>query len=518
MKRNRILYACFCIMILVGLQSCYEDKGNYDYVDINEISFEGIEESYIIKAGDPITIKPIIVSTISGGEENYTYKWVVDAVIVDGKDKYLYTWSTLKEWDGFSLGLPIGTYKFSYIVSDPLTEIEWRSSSFNITVESSISPGFLILSEIENVGRVDFINYYKDELEFKQDILGKLGTKLPSLEDPIRLVCGNDKNSPRMGATTQEGQYMVGIFTQKGGYRLHPYTFAYDELYDIKKNIFGVAPSGFYVDNACMQGTSSVMVDNKRNLYNSFPADNIFWTIGGYSNVLVDGTYVEISGDFYNYAGQGTIVYDTKLKSFACQIGTRDYLTYFDSEYETIFKYNNTGCDLVFIHGRAIEKDERRVTYAVLKDSSKGNYYLCKFSLAGKQFFYREINTPNLAEAKGFVMTVNRLRADKANEFLYYYTDRQIHMYNMADLSSEVVYTAPSGERISYVKFAEWGNWADDMMVFTYDESKPAESCGTMQVMKVRPAYGTLSLAEHNGQKMEWTGFGKVISAEWKNK
>jgi hypothetical protein len=55
-------------------------------------------------------------------------------------------------------------------------------------------------------------------------------------------------------------------------------------------------------------------------------------------------------------------------------------------------------------------------------------------------------------------------------------------------------------------------------MVFTYDPAKPADSCGKLEVMQVVPIYGDLNVAKFNNENMEWSGFGKVIDAEWKNK
>lgn len=524
MRRNIIISLCFCIISAISFQSCYEDKGNYDYEEINEIYFEGIEEEYSIMTGEPITIKPTIVSTISGDEGGYTYSWVIEKIWIDGEVKSLYNWSDLKEWENFDLGLPADTYVFYYIVTDTKTGIQWSTESFTIKVESDISPGFFILSEVNNIGRLDFLNYYKDALELKLDILPKIGTQLPSLDKPIKVVCGADWNSPRIGATPQEGRYMTAILTETGGYRLHPLNFSYNELYDIKKNIIGVTPKDLYVKNVIATGTETPMLDNKNNLYNHFHTQNIFWTVGGNSNVLQDGTHVNIDDKIFYISGKGALVYDIDAKSFVRQIGMRDYLTYYDVENETVFdglhfRYNNSNKDLVYLNGRARERDDRFICYCIQKDASGSNYYLGKFELDGKQHFYRKFDGPEVAKAINFLMGPNANFANKINEFLYYYTDTKIYVYNMADMkSAELVYTAPSGSKISFASFISWGNWADDMMVFTYDESKPAESCGTMQVMKVRPAYGTLSLAEHNGQKMEWTGFGKVISAEWKNK
>ena len=42
---RQILYICLGI-ILLSIVSCYDDKGNYDYHDINEVIFGDIETAH----------------------------------------------------------------------------------------------------------------------------------------------------------------------------------------------------------------------------------------------------------------------------------------------------------------------------------------------------------------------------------------------------------------------------------------------------------------------------------------
>ena len=53
----------FVVMFLLIITSCYEDKGNYDYREMNEkeISVETESSSYAL--GDKVTSKPKLVIT-----------------------------------------------------------------------------------------------------------------------------------------------------------------------------------------------------------------------------------------------------------------------------------------------------------------------------------------------------------------------------------------------------------------------------------------------------------------------
>lgn len=69
-------------MILIGMSlllgSCYEDKGNYDYHEINDIVITTSEYSYTTpKEGmtNSVVISPTITQTITTGTENLAYEW-----------------------------------------------------------------------------------------------------------------------------------------------------------------------------------------------------------------------------------------------------------------------------------------------------------------------------------------------------------------------------------------------------------------------------------------------------------
>jgi len=528
MTRYTIFKYIFCITISVlCCQSCYDDKGNYDYVAINEIKVEGLEKKYTIRMGEPITIKPNIVSSIRGGEADYSYEWVWMDAVIDGKTVHEYVWSDLKEWDNHQIGLPNGGYRFYYRVRDNKTGVVWISDFFDIVIDNDISAGFFILSDVENVGRLDFISYYKGEFVPKLDILTNIGTEMPSLENPIGVACYFDWNSPKMGATAAEGRYMTGILTKQGTYRVNPTNFSYDELYDIRKNFTGILPESFYAKNFFYEAGSNdpnvLLLDNNNNLYYTYRQWQTFWTVGVYSNTTSDAARFNLDPKLINISFNGAVMYDLDKRTFAYKGYTSSYATHYTKDIEKefdglLFKFTDTGKDLVFIHGRQYESQLSAVVYVILKDPNTNEYFLGSFLYNGTQRFYNKLNLTDLANAKHIAMSYNVGSGNKANEFIYYSTDNKIYLFNMADNSNEVVYTATSGSKISSMKFIKQGDWKDHLMVFTYEEGKPADNCGKLEVLLPRPAYGTLSVAIHDGKKMEWTGFGKVIDAEWKEK
>lgn len=76
MKRTFIFLTAVCAAAL--LASCYDDKGNYDYHEINDIEITTSEYSYTTpKEGmtGQVVIEPTITQTMTPGTENLAYEW-----------------------------------------------------------------------------------------------------------------------------------------------------------------------------------------------------------------------------------------------------------------------------------------------------------------------------------------------------------------------------------------------------------------------------------------------------------
>lgn len=72
MKKNLIYYI---IGMLFTFSACYDDKGNYDYSDINEIMVN-LPESYVLPLTDTtLVIRPEIAQSMRDRNDNLTYTW-----------------------------------------------------------------------------------------------------------------------------------------------------------------------------------------------------------------------------------------------------------------------------------------------------------------------------------------------------------------------------------------------------------------------------------------------------------
>ena len=78
MKRNSI-YSMLLALLVLTLSGCSEDKGNYDYTPIDEISVEGIQNTYSALVGGKLEISVNLIHSIeNAGDEHLAYSWNVN--------------------------------------------------------------------------------------------------------------------------------------------------------------------------------------------------------------------------------------------------------------------------------------------------------------------------------------------------------------------------------------------------------------------------------------------------------
>ncbi|MCF0168807.1 MAG: hypothetical protein HUJ93_09245, partial [Bacteroidales bacterium] len=87
--KYRYLHTILAASAIIGaISSCVEDKGNYDLEEINELTIEGIEDSYsLFSLTETLDVTPDLQPSVKGySEDNYEYNWFVceGALTTDG--------------------------------------------------------------------------------------------------------------------------------------------------------------------------------------------------------------------------------------------------------------------------------------------------------------------------------------------------------------------------------------------------------------------------------------------------
>ena len=74
---RRLIY----ILVLLLFVSCYDDKGNYDYEDINTVAVE-LDELYSVRLDKDttLTIVPRLSQLLQKDDKNLSYVWLYSTI------------------------------------------------------------------------------------------------------------------------------------------------------------------------------------------------------------------------------------------------------------------------------------------------------------------------------------------------------------------------------------------------------------------------------------------------------
>lgn len=352
------------IIVLVGLQAlwslsgCYDDKGNYDYKDIDEIkvSFPGSvgddgSVKYAQKLGEELSIHPEITY---GNPKKLTYKWeryreetgVEKEILSNSKDLDL----TLEHGDDAALPWKVGKYSLCYTVTD--TETNQMVQTLVVLNVRSVTPiGLYVLHGDENESDLAVIS---DE-NFEE------GLATPELKmDYYSSMNGGDK-------LQGEGKSVCWVFNQ---YYPSILVLTDQELHSINPTTFhtDLGMEELFSGTDMPTGIKGLLATANREVV-LYAENDVFYLYAGYGldpeeepyfdAVFYDETEAQEwnlePGYFFSDGGTlgaellgGTLAFSQKQNRFQCFSGGFGDLP--DDPYSPVFNPNNTeGMSLVGI-------------------------------------------------------------------------------------------------------------------------------------------------------------------------
>lgn len=135
-----------CNLIGMGvllLSACSEDKGNYDYTPIDELSITLSSFSSNVVSGGNLKITPTIEHSMEDAAENLSYVWEVDGQQV----------STERNLDVMLPAMSFGEKECAFIVTDNTTGMKFIEN-FTITVVGKLNVGYYFMTEDEQQNTV----------------------------------------------------------------------------------------------------------------------------------------------------------------------------------------------------------------------------------------------------------------------------------------------------------------------------------------------------------------------------
>lgn len=527
---------CKYILILLGMLqfwACSEDKGNYDYHEINEVAIaEGLEQGKLytkVSFVDNLTFDPMIESTLKDfNEADYEYEWKaipkgVDFEDIEKADSLVL--STERRID-ILLTLKPGDYSCFFNVTDKETGVCW-ATPFYLRVKSMTSEGWMVLCEENGESRMDIVFNSSESEDLIAHNIWENESFKPGF--PQRLIYNYDV-----------GEVFPMLVTDKDTYVMDPEDLRAGEDNSLKWR-FGITPDAVHLVAANLSMFSVndrwVVVDDKQDVYGI--DKSVFGSVFEYPINKIDGKidfkaapFVGVSfDDNYSNGGHGcapAVLYDETHQQFLVIRNNSTYPSVMTFSGEQKFPVK-TGCDLVHM-----ESTKSGLIYAILKNPTTQEFFFCGMKLRAHyeepQNWWEEgeYEEYNVQEYYGKVTGTG---LDKATMFachhslpyLFYSDGQTVYQFDMGhpDTPAKKVLDFP-GESIKVLRFnpfVAWEAYEDwerarnyQLVVGTHDLDTAENACGIMRLYDVPNLMGDLV------KKKEFKKLGKIVDIVYKER
>lgn len=169
-----------CLLSLFGLclSSCYGDKGNYEYRELNDVTIV-FEDALTTLIRDSLKISPQLSAPNGYNPDKYTYEWKVYYTATTQDPEVIGTEADLK----YYVSLLPGKYKLVFTVREKDSDIFYRKTS-DLEVKTTTTLGWLVLCSEEGRVRLDMISHITGDTY--RDLLK--GTELETWQEPRQLL------------------------------------------------------------------------------------------------------------------------------------------------------------------------------------------------------------------------------------------------------------------------------------------------------------------------------------------
>lgn len=151
MKKNII----WLFLLVFTTWGCFDDKGNYNYKELNKITFENIPYNNSIYYGDPLDIVPKLTFALDSVNVNLKYEWrILEDVIATTPELHI------EHFEYYA-----GKTSTLYFRVEDIDNQMLYIYKFLVTVAGTYQNGWLILAEKDNKSSLSMIKINKQEDE-----------------------------------------------------------------------------------------------------------------------------------------------------------------------------------------------------------------------------------------------------------------------------------------------------------------------------------------------------------------
>lgn len=223
---KELYFIASMLLLLIGLGSCSEDKGNYDYDWISEAGVSLGSVSNTFQVGDPLVLRPTVSFTKKGEEEaavedvfsedEYEYFWIAKRYVkaqgrivndTIGRERNL----------NYIIALTPDEYMVEYQICNKSREIKWLSK-FEIKVTLSAPEGWLLLEDKNGQAELSIYARLGDgSMHMVRNMLANSGIPASALAGP-RQVFGTYQNQVGQGVWILTDHF-TGYLNVKEGHK-----------------------------------------------------------------------------------------------------------------------------------------------------------------------------------------------------------------------------------------------------------------------------------------------------------
>lgn len=406
------------LAIFTLLVGCYEDKGNYEYKDINRITIDKLvaSEGWTSTYGDTLEIIPKFTFENGNTDESHlTYLWELDGKTREGWDKRNFNWYADEVISG----------TLTYKVTDTKTDVVYTPSigyRLSVNPEFDVFYGVVILAEKDGKSELSFlkldieIDYAANRSTVKSAEMFQNIYKLRQKEDlgtgPISIL-ERVKESPK---------YTQYIILQKSG-AVDVISGTLTKDINVSEAFVGgvYPPSINYLKEASYMHFADVVADQDGRLYSRIKLVSELFNTGYFSPdpLMFENEVLKNCSIFIAHYSSSKInlIHDKDNKRF---------LAFFDG---TTTHFQNPGSqnagkitkvpdrpisnvpadfiplndfgDHELINGGYYRGDYNKIGYFMLFKNSQGEYF------GQDMIFYRASNSTNLTLEKAVTTKIN---------------------------------------------------------------------------------------------------------------
>lgn len=456
--KNRIFeYSFLGLLGVLLLVSCYRDKGNYSYKELNEISID-LPDVVSVQQGMVLEISPKLNFALEENEENLSYEWVVSIPsTTDSVNVVLSTDRNFSERIDYVSG---NSYPFSLKVTDGNTGVTYRKG-MSLQVRTDYQPGYFVVEQMGDHGDISFYNTLTETAYY--NIFSKVNPEI-TLKANITDMFSIDYSGYTLSLGDEKIKVVAGnlsmVFGEDWGYVID---YRSCRMISDIEQIFATKPDAIRPQYLAMDATPNFFLMNDGKVHRMYQSEG--QTLFGEEFVTSDGLVADCApfiGPGFNYRGvMGVMFFDQENHRLYGE-NMRSLIFSNNSSKYIVQEKNDKGeviqSDTV-LNGAKINEDWEMIgmpqggmmgaSYFMIFKAPE-NVYVAHYSIPSGGFANGPLNLVDAEKCPGMENSPVFVSPKGRNQ-VYYANGNEIRLYDVYANDSRVIYTFPSGEEIASI-------------------------------------------------------------------